>query len=57
MGINTMTYELYDSEWKAVSSVQARSFKEARAAFAALFKGSFWVEHTRSGEAKKVRLG
>jgi hypothetical protein len=52
-----MTYELYDSEWKAVSSIQARSFKEARAAFAALFKGSFWVEHTRSGEAKKVRLG
>jgi hypothetical protein len=51
-----MTYELYDTEWRAISSVRARSFKEARVAFAALFEGTFWVEHSRSGETKKVRL-
>jgi hypothetical protein len=51
-----MTYELYDTEWHAVSSVQAKSFKEARTAFGALYKGTFWVEHVRSGETKKVRL-
>ena len=52
-----MTYGLYDMEWKAVCTVQARSMKEARAAFAAFHTGTFWVEHERSGETKKVRLG
>jgi hypothetical protein len=49
-------YELYDTEWRSLSVVEARSFREARAAFEPFYKGTFWIEHIRSGETKKVRL-
>jgi hypothetical protein len=51
-----MTYELYDANGRMVGSVQARSFREARTAFEPFHKGTFLIEHTRSGDTKKVRL-
>jgi hypothetical protein len=52
-----MTYELYDTEWCSISVVEAKNFKEASEAFESFHKGMFWLEHIRSGETKKVRLG
>jgi hypothetical protein len=51
-----MTYGLYTQDWRFICSVQARSMKEARAAFAAFHKGTFWIEHEGRGDTKKVRL-
>jgi hypothetical protein len=51
-----MTYELYDTKWRLLKVTSARSFKEAITTFEPFHKGMFWVEHARSGEARKVRL-
>jgi hypothetical protein len=51
-----MLYELYDTEWRSISVVQALSFREAQEAFEPFHKGIFWLENVRSGETQKVLL-